>query len=230
LRKEQIYDEIVNKILTFKLIPGQVINAAEIAKEIGVSITPVREVFIRLEIEKLIEVRPQSSTSISLIDLNFVQQVVYMRHVLERDITFTLCELLRGKIPAEVEKNFNRQREAIEEGDIESFILYDNDFHRMLFRLCGHEAVWDIIERSKLHYVRLRYLDTSQPNALERIYKQHVSIIEDVRESNKSALDELLREHHFFDLESHNSLLEKYPDYFEKQPGGSPLVGLPKVR
>ncbi len=217
MRREQIYAEIVQRISNFTLEPGKHISENEIAKELGVSRTPVREVFIRLANEKLIEVYPQSGTYISKIDLNFVQESALMRHILEKEILFSACDKPGSFNPSEFEKNFSRQREAIAECNVQSFLHYDNVFHRLLFSISGHETIWDIIEGIKIHYLRFRYLDMSQPHALENIYKEHMEILNLIKQSDKSGLEKLLKLHHFLSLEEQRALMEKYPEYFINQ-------------
>ena len=79
--KEVIYTEVKNRILNLEYKPGQMISETEISEMLNVSRTPVREVFIRLSYEKLINIYPQKGTFVSLIDLHFVEESVYMRQI-----------------------------------------------------------------------------------------------------------------------------------------------------
>ncbi len=214
--KEQIYKELVNRISYLKLKPGQPVIVSEIARELGVSITPVREAFIRLSYERLIDIFPQSGTFISLIDLKFVQETVFMRHILEKEILLKSCRKLNGVIPIEIETNCKRQREALNEGYVETFLQYDNAFHRLLFGITENESIWDIIEGTNLHYTRLRYLYMSKSAGLEHDYNQHLEILSLLKHSDFQSLEKLLHMHHFFQLDYQNQLIGMYPDYFIK--------------
>ncbi|WP_313559779.1 GntR family transcriptional regulator [Ruminiclostridium cellobioparum] len=90
--KEVIYQELKNKILNLEYKPGQMISETEISDLLKVSRTPVREVFIRLSHEKLINIYPQKGTFVSLIDLSYVSESVFMRNLLENQIVREIME------------------------------------------------------------------------------------------------------------------------------------------
>ena len=217
MRKEQIYDYIVERISFFQLKPGQSIKITEIAKELGVSITPVREVFIKLTLEKLINVFPQSGTYISLIDLDFAREAIYMRHTLEKDILKQVIDELDGKVPYQLERNLREQQIAMNNNNSLEFHKLDNEFHRSLFQIVNHEKIWDIIQNAEIHYKRLRILDLEQPGSVERTYQNHVKIIKLIEHKETNTLTSLLNEHHFFKEEYIKEFIDKHPDFFVMQ-------------
>ena len=64
------HEDLKSWILTFKLKPGQAIGEVDIAQQFGVSRTPVRDAFKRLEVDGLIEVKSHIGTYVTLIDVN----------------------------------------------------------------------------------------------------------------------------------------------------------------
>ena len=58
----------------------------KLSEKLGISRTPIREVLMRLKNEHLIEVKPQSGTYVSLIDLDLIKQAIFMRFALEEKI------------------------------------------------------------------------------------------------------------------------------------------------
>ena len=61
-KPNKVYEDLKAMILTFKLKPGEAIGEVDIAQKFGVSRTPVRDAFKRLEAEGLIEVKSHSGT------------------------------------------------------------------------------------------------------------------------------------------------------------------------
>ena len=115
-----VYKDLKEQILHLELPPGSAISEIDTAAAFHVSRTPVRDAFKMLEREGLLEVRPHIGTFVSLIDLNMISDILYLRETLEqavlRDLTagydksqeFRIrlllqrqCELLEQDLPAE---------------------------------------------------------------------------------------------------------------------------------
>jgi len=211
--KEVIYLEVKNKILNLEYKPGQMISENEIAESLNVSRTPVREVFIRLSYEKLLNIYPQKGTFVSLIDLPFVGESVYMRDLLENQIVSGIIEN-GGLLPQEIRKNLRQQKELVEEaGTVEEFLELDNEYHRIIFKTAGHETIWDIISTTRIHYNRYRVLTMYEPEMLRKVYLEHQNIVERI-EARDPACCSILKQHHYSGLDHSKVLKEKYPDYF----------------
>ncbi len=211
--KEVIYLEVKNKILNLEYKPGQMISETEIAEMLKVSRTPVREVFIRLSYEKLIDIYPQKGTFVSLIDLPFVGESVYMRNLVESQIVREIIEA-GIELPQEIKKNLRQQKELVDEsGTVEEFLELDNEYHRLIFKAAGHETIWDIISTTRIHYNRYRVLTMYEPEMLRKVYNEHCEIVELI-ESRKSDCFSILKQHHYSGLDHPKVLKEKYPDFF----------------
>lgn len=211
--KEVIYLDIKNKILNLEYKPGQMISESETSELLKVSRTPVREVFIRLSYEKLINIYPQKGTFVSLIDLPFVSESVYMRNILESRIVQDIME--KGtELSTELKKNLRQQKELVEEaGTVEEFLELDNEFHRVIFKAVSHETIWDIISTTRIHYNRYRVLTMYEPEMFRKVYIEHCELIELI-EGRSTACLTALKQHHYSGLDHSSVLKEKYPDYF----------------
>lgn len=213
--KEVIYQEVRNKILNLEYKPGQMISETDISEQLNVSRTPVREVFIRLSHEKLISIYPQKGTFVSLIDLSFVKESVYMRSLLERQIVNEIIDQNIKDLPVELKRNLRQQRDLVEDqGSIVEFLELDNEFHRIIFKTIGHETIWDIISTTKIHYNRYRVLTMYEPEMLEKVYNEHCHIVSEIQAGEKVSCETTMKEHHYSGLENARVIMEKYPDYF----------------
>src|SRR5262249_9041063 len=81
--RDAVYHKLKEQILSVELIPGTNISEKEISVQMGVSRTPVRESFVRLSQEGLLDIYPQRGTVVSLIDLELVEEARFMREQLE---------------------------------------------------------------------------------------------------------------------------------------------------
>lgn len=216
--KEVIYSEVKNKILNLDYKPGQMISETEISELLSVSRTPVREVFIRLSYEKLINIYPQKGTFVSLIDLSFVRESVYMRNLLECQIASEIIDSGVTDLPQEIKKNIRLQKDLVEnegnEGNIEEFLDLDNDFHKAIFKAVNHDTIWDIISTTRIHYNRFRLLTMYEPEMLNKVFQEHFDIMKAIEAGDKAGCNALLKKHHYNGLEHADILKEKYPNYF----------------
>ena len=89
---DTVYEALKEDILHLVLQPGAAISEIETAEHFHISRTPVRDAFKRLEREGLLEIQPHIGTFISLIDLDTITDVLYIRDVLE-------CATLTALIP-----------------------------------------------------------------------------------------------------------------------------------
>jgi DNA-binding GntR family transcriptional regulator len=81
-----IYEKIKWRILYLQYEPGQSLDEKEIAKEFGISRTPVREAVKQLEWERLIEVVPRGGVFVTKLDLQHLREVFHVRKILEAQL------------------------------------------------------------------------------------------------------------------------------------------------
>ena len=74
---------IKDNIVSLELAPGSQISESELAAEMGLSRTPVREALIELSKVKIIDIQPQKKSTVPLIDYDLVEESRFMRNLLE---------------------------------------------------------------------------------------------------------------------------------------------------
>ena len=71
------------------------------------------------------------------------------------------------------------------------FIKYDNNFHKLIFRIAGKESIWDMIFGINQHYERFRALvNLYGENNVQNLYKQHCTIVEALNKKDFNTLQE----------------------------------------
>ena len=91
----QIYQFLLNAIVTVRLSPGIGLKEKEVIKRLGVSRTPLREALLRLEDEGLVQIFPQSGTYVSKIKIEAVLESQF------------ICEALKCSIECYAARNRN---------------------------------------------------------------------------------------------------------------------------
>ena len=80
---DSVYDAIRTAILSRSFAPGQRLNVHELAADLGVSLTPVKDALTRLEAEALIQIRPRSGTFVTAVSPDDVADAFEIRCALE---------------------------------------------------------------------------------------------------------------------------------------------------
>ena len=80
---EYVYNQLKEEIMFLELLPGQSIIEVDTSKRFNVSRTPVRAAFNRLESEGLVLIKPKYGSFVTLIDIDEISDLMYMREKLE---------------------------------------------------------------------------------------------------------------------------------------------------
>lgn len=135
LLREEIYDQLRERIVRGDLRSGEVLRARALAEEMGVSRTPVREALRRLEDEGLVETAASRWTRVAAVDLLGAGRMYPILAALER-LAVSERSFAGGELGAL--RQANRELAfAIEGHDAHAAYLADRKFHDVLV---GHAA------------------------------------------------------------------------------------------
>lgn len=211
-----IYRTIKESIIEFYLKPGDLINETVVANELQVSRTPVREAFILLEQEKLIEVKTKKGTYVSLISLKDIETFVFIRRLVERDIVKEICQSRSEEDLQVLNSLLEAQKIIVDCDNAESlFFILDNEFHRTIYKSVGKEDVWQSIIHFESAFNRLRKLDSMERSHVKKRYEEHVELVRLVANQDVDAAEKLISKHLNALDEALPYLIERYPDYFK---------------
>ena len=203
---EHAYEQIKQRILDNEYKPGYQALEQEIAEDLGVSRTPVREALIRLQHEGLVELIPRRGMRVVPIVPSDMQEIYEVLTSLES----MAAELLARKRPDErtlapMRTATEDMERAIRNDDLESWADADERFHRSLLDLCGNRrlaqmanAVRDQGHRARMVTLRLREKPVASiaehQQVLEAIENGDWETARDIHyQHRKRASDELTR-------------------------------------
>ncbi len=165
---DAVYGRLKQYILDNHYPPGAQILESAVVQELGVSRTPVREAFVRLQQEGLLEIVPRHGVRISALSAGDMREIYEILMSLEP----TAIELLVAQRPAKedlaVLVTACDAMEAALAGpqpNLDAWAVADEQFHINLARLCGNKrlaamimTVWDQAHRARMFTLRLRHL------------------------------------------------------------------------
>lgn len=212
IRGTDVYGILKSKIISLEFYPGQILKESSLVEQLNVSRTPVREALILLANEMLVQIYPQRGTYVSKIDMEYVRQLMTMRHILETNILVDLCRK-KPQLQDRFAENMFALSLAIQNRSIVDYLRIDGEFHRLLFSYAGYPIIWDKLCRS--HHTRYRLLDLSVFNdRIHDTYDEHKNILDCISRGDVDGLRKVLEQHHDPSIIRQKELMELYPDYF----------------
>jgi DNA-binding GntR family transcriptional regulator len=137
---EQAADAIRTRIVSGEFHFGEALSEIALATELGVSKTPVREAFLQLKNEGLVEILPQRGTFVFQMTTEQLRQLVEMRELLEpASLRFAMRNgpHLADTLQAIVE----RMTTAFEARDLAAYRMHDGDFHQAIIAASGNSFI-----------------------------------------------------------------------------------------
>jgi GntR family transcriptional regulator, rspAB operon transcriptional repressor len=201
-------------IVTLRLRPGERLSENDLAARFGTSRAPVREALIRLVDDGLIDVRPQRGSFVSRISLKAMERARFVREALEAAICIRAAE--RGITRAthlQLEATIESQIEAGENPDL--FTELDDLFHRGFAEAVDLVSVWDVIEREKAQFDRVRFLSLPNTTPVAVLIDQHKAILRGVVSRQPDAAERAVRLHLSEVLRIVNNLAHRHPDLID---------------
>ncbi|MGI5950472.1 MAG: GntR family transcriptional regulator [Brooklawnia sp.] len=213
--RQGVYEELLRRITTLELPPRAPISENELARELGVSRTPVRESLLKLRAEGLVKVYPQIGSFVTHVDPEQVRTAQFIREAIEcTSLSYCPVEELTDEDFEPVLHTLTEQRAAMDSDDLSKFLKYDAQFHQELMTICGHERAWPAVVAARIHLDRARTLGL-RIRPLGSLIDQHELIVEQLRAGQVDAAVDELRDHVRLVLADLDALVESTPEVFD---------------
>lgn len=166
---DQVYWLLRENIINLNLPPEMPLVEKEIAVNLGISKTPVREALIRLANDRLVSIVPKSGSYVTPISLERYLEACFIRINLESGCVrrlaekgISLVEQVKLKsLIAQQEEAIRKQSTGSDKGaedDYSPVFALDQSFHRTLFEYAGIPGAWRLLDSAKAELDRVRYL------------------------------------------------------------------------
>lgn len=213
--RDQVYSLLKEDILKWILFPGDQISEKEISEKFKVSRTPVRESFLQLSKEGLLDIYPQKGTCVSLIDLNLVEEARFMREHLEIAVIKLACVNFSQEKLFSLEMNLKMQKMCMQERNYEQLFQLDEEFHQTIFEECKKSNIWFTIQQMNMPFNRIRMLRLVTDFNWDNIYHQHLMIVEAIKNKKTELAVKVIQEHLRMVVFDKEKLKKEYPSYFK---------------
>lgn len=211
------FRSIRDKIILLEKKPGEALSDKQLAEELGMSRTPVREAILILSTANMVVLRPQVGTFVAPIDPEWVEMEQFFRLAGEKEILRLACGKIGPELRRCYEENLRDFAEAIasdEQGRLSRVLALDNTFHSLAFRAAGHSHTFLHYQRREMqHLERLRALSLLVEDG-SRLLEDHRRITAALFAGDEAAALSELEAHLSRYRESLSRLRERFPEYF----------------
>jgi DNA-binding GntR family transcriptional regulator len=194
---DRAYEFTKGRVLDSTFAGGHLITEGEVAAALGMSRTPVREAFLRLEGEGLLRLYPKRGALVVPVSVGEVEAVMETRMLVER---FALDKVLAaGPAPAiavELDKAIAEQELRATEGDADGFVAFDREFHKTFVTAAGNPIVTGLYDslrdRQQRMVITSLLIDTKR---IESILVEHRALTDAIRAGELDRAQAVLAAH-----------------------------------
>lgn len=214
--RQYAYRVLYNGIMTLDFPPGMVLVDAELSQALCISRTPIREAIVSLVESKLVDVYPQRLSCVSRIDLDAVEEGVFLRYHTECAIFREALQKADGRHLTQMRENLDLQQASLEAGDSDRYMELDNAFHKLLYLAAGKPWTWATVMHIITHHDRVRRLQVRLgTEQLWPTHEEHRQLFHAIMTRSEADMDSFLHSHLTAGYRNAlPALMKRYPDYF----------------
>jgi DNA-binding GntR family transcriptional regulator len=214
---EHVYEVLREAIVSVELEPGQRLSENELALQIGVSRTPIREAIVRLRDDRLVEIVPQLGTFVTRISAAAVADAQFVRESLECAAVRLAARRADEDAIEALRATLRRQAETQADHDLDRFYVLDDEFHRAICDLSGRAIAWALSQRASGHLNRIRRLSLAQPDYIGEMIDEHHTVLEAIATGRPSQGERALRRHLKMVVASLPEIQSAHPTFFTSE-------------
>ncbi|EMH4161045.1 GntR family transcriptional regulator [Pluralibacter gergoviae] len=192
---QQIYRILRRDIVHCLIPPGTPLSEKEISVRFDVSRQPVREAFIKLAENGLIQIRPQRGSYVNKISLSGVRNGCFVRQAIECAVVRRAASLINDEQCYRLEQNLHQQSIAVSRQQVNDFFVLDDEFHQLLSQIADCQLAWDTVENIKATIDRVRYMSLDHVSSPEMLLTQHQAIFSALEQRDEDAVEKAMRDH-----------------------------------
>lgn len=185
--REMVYEELKMQILTGAIVPGTRMMEVELADEMGVSRTPIREAIRKLEKEGLVTIEPRRGAYASQISTEDMVEILEVRQNMEGLAAFFAASRMKPEQLTALKDVSQKYNEAVSEENMENMIKYDTRFHRIIVESCNNKVLVQMIEQLQELVLRFRYIYYDNFRRAENMPEEHKAILDAIEQGNADA-------------------------------------------
>ncbi|MCX7946339.1 MAG: GntR family transcriptional regulator [Hydrogenophilus sp.] len=199
LQRKPLYEEVAQqlrqRIFAHAIAPGQTIDELEIARELGISRTPVREALKVLAAEGLVTLLPRRGCVVAEISAKDLDDIFAVLILLEGHAARLAVEHLDDDTLARLTAHHEALEVAFRANDINAFFLTNQAFHREIYCAARNPWLIETIEHLRRKILLSRHQSLFSQGRLLASLEEHRAILAALLTRDPERAEQLMRHH-----------------------------------
>ncbi|MFC0410036.1 GntR family transcriptional regulator [Roseomonas elaeocarpi] len=213
---EQAYRAIRSRIIACRYRPGSRLNEAEVAAQLGLGRTPVRQAFDRLRLEGLVTVHPRKGVEVRGFEVGELLEIAEARLANECLAAGLAAERATAADLAALEEILLRSGVATEPQETARLMQLDAEFHGRLADIAGNTVLAALLRNLCDRTIRFWFVAAGRQQHRRAVIEQHADIVAAIAAGDRAGAEDAMRRH-----------LEDFRRSVMRQPGLERLSGTP---
>lgn len=193
--REVVCEALREAIRNGVLKPGERLMEIQLAEELGVSRTPVREAIRKLELEGYVVMMPRRGTYVASMSIRDINEIFEIRTALESLSNGLAAEHITEEELEHLQRLLVIIGGYIKAGDIEKIVETDIEFHDLMYHAARNQRLVGIISNLRDQLTRFRTLSMSYPGRLEATIEEHKAIVEAIANGDRKMASKAAEKH-----------------------------------
>lgn len=195
LIREDVFNQLRQKILSQEFKPGEKLTEKDLASQLGISRTPVREALHKLELEGLVEIYPRRFCLVKGVTLECIHEIHLIRSQLEPVAAYYAVDNLTDDDLDDLFILLQKASSFATSNNIDELVKTNNEFHRKINEASNLPRIIAILENMNDYIEFFRYSFMSRPELAKRTIKEHERILSALQARDKEAVKKLVSTH-----------------------------------
>lgn len=192
---EIVYETLREAIIKQFLRPGERIMEQDLAAEMGVSRTPVREAIRKLELEGYVVMIPRKGAYVAGLSIKDINNLFEMRGALESLAAGLAAARASQEEIEEMERNLVLEAAHYGTSDVSKMIEVDTSFHELIYQASKNTRLQNMLKDLRDQVQRFRMKTLAVPGRMKYALAEHRRIVEAIAARNGSEAKQAAKEH-----------------------------------
>ena len=193
--RDVVFNTLREAILRGDLKPGERLMEIQLASQLGVSRTPIREAIRMLEQEGLAVTMPRKGAEVAKMTLKGMEDVLEIRAALDELASQLACERMTEEQLARLEDKKVIFEKSLKTGNVKAIAEADVNFHDVIYEATGNPKLVNMLNnlREQIYRYRIEYLKNADNYPI--LIKEHEAIYQSICNRNQDEAKEAIAIH-----------------------------------
>ncbi len=176
--RDMVFDVLMNAIMQGQLSPGERLLEVQLADEMGVSRTPVREAIRRLELEGFVVMVPRKGAYVAGLSVDDVESVYEIRTALETLAVRLAAQRMEADDYRQLDELALKMQATWQERNVDQWVALDAHFHELLYKFSRNERLVQMMSNIMEQLSRYRIISLANVEVRQNSLAEHQNLIE----------------------------------------------------